>query len=152
MELLKSRYDGGSQNTIPEPPFLIIRKGKSFWVESTEPSKCAATLQAFREGCFTEACCYDRTGGLWSIADAKLEQGPSILYRILPWRRIPVELRFGPRKQVDVREVVSRLTEVLQNDSEFCVSLRVPPAELLLRFESARTPAEVIRIASEHAG
>jgi hypothetical protein len=132
----------------PKPPYLVIRHAKSFWVESDDP---AATLKAFREGCFSEACCYDGTGGLWPIVEAELKQRPSILYRVLPWLRVPVELRLGPRKEVDVREIVSQLAVVLESDSEFCEYLGASPAEVLRCFERARVPAEVIRIAGEYA-
>jgi hypothetical protein len=135
----------------PEPPFLVIRHGKSFWVERNEPGSCAATLQAFREGCFSEASCYDETGGLWPIVAANLRQRPSIIHRVLPWLRIPVELRLGSRKQVELREVIAQLVVVLKRDSGFSDYLKDSPAEVLQRFETARTPGDVIRIAGEHA-
>lgn len=41
--------------TTPQPPFLVIRAGKSFWVEGRALNQCSATLHAFREGCFRDA-------------------------------------------------------------------------------------------------
>jgi len=135
----------------PEPPFLFIREGKSFWVESRPLNECSATLQAFREGCFRDACCYDATGGLCPVVNAALKKRPSLAQRLLPWRRVPVELHLGARSQADLKDVVSQLAAVLRSESGFNESAAVPPKDILQRFEGARTPSDVIRIAREYA-
>lgn len=134
----------------PEPPFLVIREGKSFWVENRPLNECSATLQAFRERCFRDACCYDTSGGLWPIVNAALKERLSLVQRLVPWRRIPVELHLGARSQADLRDVVSQLAVVLRSESGFNDSAAVPPKEILQRFEDARTPSDVIRIAREY--
>ena len=135
----------------PEPPFLVIRKGKSFWVESDSTTNCAATLQAFREGCFFEASCYDATGGMWPIVDASLKRPPSILQRLMVWRRVPIELRFGIRTEVGVKEIVSELAAVLVRESEFTESLGVSSKAALERVELIRTHNDIIQVAREIA-
>jgi hypothetical protein len=137
--------------TNPEPPFLVIREGKSFWVESRPLNECSATLQAFREGCFRDACCYDATGGVWPILSAQLKERPSLAQRLLPWRRVAVQLRIGARSEADLKALLSQLAVVLQSEGEFCESLAVPPNQILQRLETARTPSDAIRIACECA-
>ena len=131
----------------PEPPFLIVRKGQSFWVETRAVDDCSATLQAFHEGCFGDAWCYDSTGGAWPILEARLKQPPSFVHRVLPWKRVAVELHLGARVNADLPRLVSELATVLRSGNEFCESLPAPPAEILARFERARAPAEIIHIA-----
>ena len=131
----------------PKPPFLVIRERMSFWVETSAANEASATLQAFHEGCFRDASCYDATGGLWRIVGAALTKRPSFLQRMLPWRKVPVQLQLGPRTETTVAEVVSRLAHVLRTDNEFSEHLGASSAELLRRFQSARTPLDIIRIA-----
>ena len=133
----------------PEPPFLVIREGKSFWVEKRPVNECSATPQAFQEGCFRDACCYDATGGVWPIVGAELKERLSVAQRLLPWRRVRVEIQLGARCDVDLGNVLSKLALVLRSQSEFTSSLISPPSELLRRFEAARKPSDVIQVASE---
>lgn len=135
----------------PEPPFLIVRPGRSFWVQMSRADECSTTLQAFREGCFRDAWCYDATGGLWPIVEATLMETPSALQRLFAWRRVRVRLHLGPRAQVQPGEVVSRLAVVLLSDTSFTDSLAQEATQILRRFECARTPGEIIQIAREHA-
>jgi hypothetical protein len=132
-----------------QPPYLLIREGKAFWVESRPPSESSATLQAFEEGCFNDAWCYDATGSLWPIMSARLKRHPSFLQRVLPWRRVSVELQVGTPAHVDMAQVISRLAKVLQIDNEFCEYLPVSPMDILRRFETARTPGDIIGIARD---
>jgi hypothetical protein len=138
-------------NPYPAPPFLVIREGKSFWVEERPVNECTATLQAFHEGCFRHACCYDATGRLWPIVRAVLQERPSLAQRLMPWRQVRVEIHFGTRFEIDLRDVVSKLAIVLGSESEFNDSLTVPPRELAKHFESARTPSDLIRMVIECA-
>lgn len=133
-----------------KPPFLIVREGTSFWVETGSAEGCSATLQAVREGCFREAWCYDASGGVWPIVEATLKQRPTFAQRLLPWKRLAVDLRLGPRTETDVAIVVSHLARILRSDSGFCESLQAPAADVLRDFESARTPADLIRIARKY--
>ena len=129
------------------PPFLIVRQGQSFWVEAHAPEHCSATLQAFRDGCYSGAWCYDATGGEWPIINATLKERPTLLQRSFPWKRVAVELHLGLRVEADLAAAISRIAEVLRSDNEFCQGLRTPPAEVLRQFESARTTADLIQIA-----
>jgi hypothetical protein len=134
----------------PEPPFLVVRTGRAFWVETGTPEHIVATLQGFREGCFREAWFFDSTGGGWPILEATLKQRPSFIHQVLPWKRLAVELRLGSRMDMDLEAVVSQLAVILRSDNDFCESLRTPPAEVLARFQRARTPVDLITIASEY--
>jgi hypothetical protein len=134
----------------PEPPFLIVRKGLSFWVETRAVDNCSATLQAFREGCFRDAWCYDSTGGGWAILDATLKQPPSFAQRVLPWKRVAVELHLGSRVTTDPATVASELATVFRSGNEFCDHLPEAPAEVLRRIEAATSMAELIQIAHRY--
>jgi hypothetical protein len=92
------------------------------------------------------------TGGLWEIIDARLAVPPSLRNRLMPWRRVAVSVRFGPRQQVNVRAIIALLAEVLNSESETNDVLRVPPKQVLQQFENADTPVDIIRIAKEIVG
>lgn len=128
-----------------------MRKGKSFWIENASPEDCSATLQAFQEGCFLEAACYDAAGGMWPIINVKLKQTPSLVQRLLPWRRVAVELHIGNRVVVDVKHVISQLAEVLHSDSTFNEFLAVSSKEALTRFQDAATHQDIIDIVQDIA-
>jgi hypothetical protein len=134
----------------PKPPFLVIRPGLAFWVETRAPERTGATLQALRDGCFRDAWCFDSSGGGWPILEATLKQRPSFIHQVLPWKRLAVELRLGSRMDMDLEAVVSQLAVILRSDNDFCESLRTPPAEVLARFQRALTPVDLITIASEY--
>jgi len=133
----------------PQPPFLVIRKGTSFWVEDRPVDECSATLQAFHDGCFHDACCYDAAGARWPILGASLRRRPSLAQRLLPWRQVPVEIRLGACSQPDLREVISELAAVLKRGGEFGDSLTIGPGALIERFQGASLPSDIIRIAVE---
>ena len=134
----------------PQPPYLVIREGKAFWVEASPPSESSATLQALEEGCFRGAWCYDATGSLWPIVTATVKAKPSLLQRLLRWRRVPVELQVGTPSHVAVPDIISRLAKVLRADNEFCEHFPVPATDVLRRFEAAHTPSDIIRIANDY--
>jgi hypothetical protein len=134
----------------PEPPYLVIRSGRAFWVEHRAPHDCSARLQAFREGCFREAYCYDASGTLWEVADARLKRRLSLFERLFQTRWVPVELHLGPGAPATLEDVVGRLADVLRGDSEFRDHLRESPEALLRRFEGVRNPHELILLA-QHA-
>ena len=135
---------------VPRPPYLVLRDGKAFWVEDRPHGEITATLQAFEEGCFHEAWCYDASGNLWPILTATLKVEPSLSARLLAWRRVPVQLGFGTPTPIGVQELVSRLANVLRSDNEFCEYLPSPPMEILRRFEQALTPSDIIRVARDY--
>ena len=128
------------------PPFLVIRPGKAFWVERGAPQDARATLNAFAEGCYADTRWYDATGGVWSVVEATLRKAPSLLDRALQ-RPVPVILRFGPRGEGDVADALTQLHEVLQSDNEFCESLKSSAAEVRAQFGRARTIAELVDVA-----
>ena len=134
-----------------QPPFLVIRPGVSFWVETDPPYDCTATLQAFEDGCFSETLWYDTKGGEWTVVDAKLKSRPSHLDRAMPWRRVAVALRFGPRAEADVGKVLSRIRQVLDTDNEFCEYLKAPVTDVWAQLSKARTAADLIALARRHA-
>jgi hypothetical protein len=129
------------------PPFLVIRPSKAFWVETRPPQDATATLHAFADGCYSGTWWYDSMGGLWTVVEAKLKKRPSLLDRGLQ-RRVAVELRFGPRAEGDLAEALTRIGEVLRSDNEFCDDLKTPAVEIWAQFESARTTADLVAVAS----
>lgn len=129
------------------PPFLVIRPGKAFWVETRPPQHATATLRAFADGCYSSTWWYDSTGGVWSVVEAKLKEHPSLLDRALQ-RPVAVELRFGPRAEGDLAEALARISEVLSSDNEFCDDFKTPAAEIRTQFEGARTTADLVTVAS----
>lgn len=134
----------------PRPPYLVLREGKAFWVETRPLGETTATLQAFEEGCFHEACCYDASGSLWPVLTATLKGQPSLSGRLFAWRRVPVQLGVGAPTHVGVRDIISRLANVLRSDNEFCEYLPSPPTDILRRFEEALTPSDIIRVARDY--
>jgi hypothetical protein len=131
----------------PEPPFLVVRMGQSFWIETRAADDCSATLQAFREGCFRDAWCYDSTGSGWPILVAMLKRRPSFLPWLMPWKHVAVELQLGSRINADRAGVLASLATILRSGNDFCDSLRTPPHELLTRFQNARELADIIQVA-----
>ena len=129
-----------------EPPFLVIRPGKAFWVETGWPQEATATLHAFADGCYSGTWWYDSRGGVWTVVEAKLKKRPSLLDRGLQ-RPVGVELRFGPRAEGDLAEALSRIGEVLRSDNEFCDELKTPAVQILAEFESSRNTADLVAIA-----
>jgi hypothetical protein len=137
-------------SATPQPPYLVIREGKSFWAEARPLGEISATLQAFEEGCFHDAWCYDATGSLWPIVTVTLKQERSLFDRLLPWKRVPVQLEFGAPTLIGVPDIVSRLAKVLESDNDFCEYLPRPAIDILHRFEEARTPSDIIRVARDY--
>jgi hypothetical protein len=129
------------------PPFLVIRPGKAFWVEPRHPQDARATLGAFAEGCYADTRWYDAIGGVWTVVEATLRNAPSLLDRALQ-RPVPVALRFGPRGEGDLTGALMQLHEVLQSDNDFCESLPNPAEEIRAQFDRARTMAELVDVAS----
>jgi hypothetical protein len=136
-------------SATPRPPYLVIREGRAFWVEARTNGKSSASFQAFEEGCFLDASAYDDTGCVWPIVKATLERRPSMLERLFGLRFLPVQLEFGAPVPVEMPELLSRLANVLRSENEFCEFLPNAPADVLRRFEAARSPNEIIRIARE---
>jgi hypothetical protein len=128
------------------PPFLVIRPGQAFWVETQRPQDARATLSAFADGCYAGTWWYDATGGVWTVADARLKKPPSLLDRVLQ-RSVGVELAFGPRAEGDLAEALNRIGEVLRSDNGFCDELKIPLLEVRALFERARTTAELAAVA-----
>ena len=129
------------------PPFLVIRPGKAFWVELRHLHDARATPHAFAEGCFVDTRWYDASGGVWTVLEATLRSAPSVLDRALQ-RRVPVTLRFGPRGEADLNGALMHLHDVLQSDNDFCESLPNPADEIRTQFDRARSIAELVAIAS----
>ena len=133
----------------PQPPFLVIREGSAFWVEDQPIGEMSVTPQAFDEGVFFDTCCYDRTGRLWRVRTAALEQSRSIVNRLMPWRQLPVDVVLDSPASVSLPQVVSRLRVVLASGNEFCewLNQRVALDDLRQRFEGCASPGDVIDIA-----
>ena len=129
------------------PPFLVIRPGQAFWLEIRPPHEATATPGAFADGCYSGTWWYDSSGGVWSVVNARLKERPSLLDRWLQ-RPVAVELRFGPRAEGNLKEALNRIGDVIRSDNDFCDSLKTPAEQILASFESARTTAELVAVAS----
>jgi hypothetical protein len=81
---------------------------------------------------------------------AVLKRRPFFRERLLAWRRVQVQLEFGAPTPVTVADVVSCLAAVLWSDDGFCEYLPSSPTEILRRFEYARFPSDIIRIARDY--
>jgi hypothetical protein len=134
----------------PPPPYLVIREGKSFWVEARHFGESSATLQALEERCFHDAWCYDASGRMWPIVNAALKARPSFLQRLCPWRPVPVELQVGMPTSIAAADIVARLATVLRSSNAFCEGLSAPPTDILAGFASAQAPSEIIAIARDY--
>lgn len=130
----------------PRPPYLVIRKSVAFWVETRPDGKAAATRQAVAEGCYVDVQCYDVSGQWWPVLTATVTQ--NLAARLLPWRRVAVQLEFGSPVATPVSEVVLHLASILRAENEFCEHLSCPPSELLEQLQRADSPAALIAIAS----
>ena len=142
-------------SAVPQPPYLCIREGISFWVERRPVTDVSATRQAYEEGCYQELSCYDGSGRLWPVLTATMSI--DALERPVEgwWQRLVgpppqfrVSLDVGPWRSVEVQEIIACLTRILQSNNEFCEDLPIVAAEILRQFGAARTPDEIIRIAS----
>jgi hypothetical protein len=129
-----------------QPPLLFVRPNLAFWVESNSDGYTSATLQAFGEGCFEGTWCLDVAGGRWEISQATLVEKPRLLDRLLPWRRVRVDVQLGPRMQANVSEVVEELCQIL-SDPEYEWFKGPSPDELRSRLRMARTFEDVISVA-----
>jgi hypothetical protein len=134
------------------PPYLVVRPALSFWVESRPPTDCSATLQAFEDRCFSHAWCYDAAGRAWRVVEARLKRPPTLVERVLPWRRVPVELRVEPRAEGGFAEALALIREILESDNDFREFLETPPAELLACVSGARNTADLIALLERHVG
>lgn len=130
--------------------YMIIRPEASFWVEWGELGESTTTLQSFRSGCYEGAFCADATGGAWRVIEASLGREPGLLDRVLPWRRLPVELRLGPRRDLSLGELLAHLSTILDRKGDFQDSLTIAPGELLYLLGGAESIGEAIRIVAEH--
>jgi hypothetical protein len=133
-----------------QPPFLVVRPGASFWVETCAPGACVATRQAFQEGCYEAAWGYDAAGYEWPIIGATLNTPLSFRQRVLPWSRVAVTLHLGTPTKTDVAAVISRMADILLSGNEFCEELPEPPLEVLSQLEKATSTAELIQIAGRY--
>lgn len=132
---------------IGVPPYLVIRRGLSFWVEHRAISEWTATPQALNAGCFRDACLYDIKGNLWQVVDARFTQQPSWLNLLLPWRQLTVLVELGPMQKPAMAEILAMLAAILHSANAFVESLDTDAVKVLERLTRATTPAELIAYA-----
>jgi hypothetical protein len=135
----------------PEPPFLVIRPGVAFWIERAPHSRVRATLQAYRDGCYDGADFIDGRGGAWPVVSASLREAPPPLAWATPAKLMRVKVRLGPRQDVQLGLVVSRLSRIVLSGSEFCDHIRIPPDSLVTLLEECASISEVIGVVEAHA-
>jgi hypothetical protein len=131
------------------PPYLVIRKGISFWVETRPVNSVSATLQAFEEGCYSGAVCYDSSGNLWPVEHAVLRVRPSFVYKLFPWRQLLVELRLGVQAAVEVADIIALLEAILRSDSKLDGHLRESSEVNMEHLKGVRTAQELIEAAAK---
>jgi hypothetical protein len=103
----------------PNPPILVVRPGIAFWVETAPPAAWTATAQALAEGCFDGALCCDGGGGAWEVLSATAG-GPA---PALPWQRMQVAIRLGPRREMMETALRALLEGVLAAQGGFADTL-----------------------------
>ena len=123
---------------------LYIRPGVSFWVESEPPHLSSATPEALAADCFRGAVCVDGRGAMWAVTDAHPTRPSSLLERLVPGARIPVSLELGPRRKVDVGDVLPYLSDVLDSDNEFVDEVGEVPADVVAALRRAPTVEALI--------
>lgn len=141
--------DQSASSEVGPPPYLVIRKGVSFWVENRSLSDWTATPQAFNEGCFLNACLYDANGDLWQISQTQLKQRPSFLNTLFPWRQLPLLLSVSSMPKPDVLDILAELAAILESGNSFSESLDGDPANRLECLSSAATSIELIQQAEK---
>jgi hypothetical protein len=108
-----------TMDAMPTPPILVIRPGIAFWVETAPAAAWTATAQALAEGCFDGALCCDGGGGAWEVLSATAEASPPAL----PWQRMAVAIRLGPRREMTEAELRALLLGALDGAGAFADSL-----------------------------
>jgi hypothetical protein len=106
-------------DAMPAPPILVIRPGVAFWVETVPADALTATAQALAEGCFDGALCCDGGGGAWEVLSATADAPPPAL----PWQRMAVAIRLGPRRTMTAGELGGLLEGVLDAAGAFADSI-----------------------------
>ena len=134
---------------LPAAPYLMLRPGQAFWVETGAPPCISATLQGLRT--LEDAACIDRDGGRWTVRSAHPARDIGVADRALPWRRIPVRLVLGPRHQTTLDAVRAELGEILQTHSEFTDHLHGSLESWQERIAAARTLQDLIAALAEGA-
>lgn len=135
----------------PESPFLVMRSGTAFWVESEPFSNASATLQAFQEGCYNDVDLIDGSGGCWPVAQAVLREPVPALAWLRPAKRLKVKLRLGPRREADLGDTVRRLEAVLRAESEFGDHLAGSLEEFVAEIRACTSLAELISVLQRRA-
>ena len=135
---------------ISIPPYLVIRRGVSFWVEQRGLGEWTATPQAMDEGCFRDACLYDIKGNLWQVVDARFTQQPSWINLLLPWRQLSVLVELRPMQKPAMTEVLADLAAILQSANAFVESLDTDAGKVFECLTRATTPAELIAYAGSN--
>jgi hypothetical protein len=132
-------------------PYLVIRRGASFWVEHRALRECTATARALKEGCFRDACLYDIKGDLWHVVDAQFTHRLSWGDSLLPWRQLPVLIELRPLQKPAMAEVLAELAAILQSANAFVENLDTNAGEVLECLTRATTPVELIAYAESRA-
>lgn len=142
----------GHRGTLAPPPYLVIREQLSCWVETRQVHEWTVTPQSFSHGCFQNAWLYDANGHLWPIINAELDRRPTIVNHLMPWRQLPVRMGFGSCLKSEVKDVLIKLSRILETKSEFSENLDMDPREILESLKRARTPLGLIQIAEKTIG
>jgi hypothetical protein len=133
----------------PHPPILFVRPKQAFWVERKWDGFAAATPQAFAEGCYVGTWLFDASGRVWPILEATLvDENPTVLDRVLPWRTCTVKLLLGGSVQRGFEEVVDHLCGILSDPNyEYYPVYGLAPDLAQSRLKTARSALEVIEAA-----
>lgn len=117
---------------MPPQGEVLFVTPHAFWLERAWNSTHATTLQAFRSGVFVDAWCVDAGRQRWPIVSAQPVRTPSLLHRLLPWRRFPVKLTLGPVEPAQLGSVVHALCDILADpESDFAYDSFTASPEVL---------------------
>jgi len=139
---------GAAGEAEVQPPFLLLVAG-AFSVSSESISdRWTVTASAIRSGEFRGALCLDREGVVRAIVEVIPERAPTWVDRLIPWRSLPVRLVLESRPEVSLDDVRDRMVAMLEGESRIADFLKVLAAEAIRRVKAARTPSELIEVAS----
>ncbi len=128
-------------------PLLIVRPGISFWIEAA-PIQLTSTVSALRDDVFDGAVSIDKSGLGRPIVSATPSNPPSLLDRLLPWRRVTVSAAFGEPRLWALDDLKARLVEVLKTGNDFVDALQGGPEELQRQIVAAESFDRIFEIVS----
>ncbi|MDX1429871.1 MAG: hypothetical protein R3282_06270 [Rhodothermales bacterium] len=132
------------EDSAPVGPLIVVRPKTSFWIERNS-LEFQSTTSALEDDVYDGAFCFDGSGSRWPVIGAGTTQEPSVLDRLLPWRRVTVSITFGDRQTATLGELRENLIDVLDSGNEFVDHLDADVDELRRQLAEADTFEEILQ-------